>query len=118
MVTNASLGLRWLFSPPPEVFLLACLLACLLCWVFIAAQAVSGCVERGLSNRHVRASCSGPFSWGAGSELQGGLPALKRRLRRRGARAWLLQSMWDLPGPGVRPVSLALAGIGRWIFYH
>ena len=27
-----------------------------------------------------------------------------------GARAWLLRAMWDLPGPGLEPVSPALAG--------
>ena len=27
-----------------------------------------------------------------------------------GARAWLLHSMWNLPRPGIEPVSLALAG--------
>ena len=29
-------------------------------------------------------------------------------LRRSGARAWLLHGMWALPGPGIKPVSLAL----------
>ena len=32
------------------------------------------------------------------------------RLSSCGARAWLLHSMWDLPGPGIEPVSPALAG--------
>ena len=33
-----------------------------------------------------------------------------RRLSSSGSRAQLLRSMWDLPGPGLEPVSPALAG--------
>ena len=36
--------------------------------------------------------------------------ALERRLSSCGARAQLLRGMWDLPGPGLQPVSPALAG--------
>ena len=36
--------------------------------------------------------------------------ALEHRLSSCGARAYLLCSMWDLPGPGLEPVSPALAG--------
>ena len=36
--------------------------------------------------------------------------ALECRLSSCGSRAQLLRSMWDLPGPGLEPVSLALAG--------
>ena len=39
-----------------------------------------------------------------------GLQALERRLSSRGARAYWLCGMWDLPGPGIEPVSPALAG--------
>ena len=39
-----------------------------------------------------------------------GPPALERRLSGCGTWAWLLCSMWDLPRPGVKPVSPALAG--------
>ena len=39
-----------------------------------------------------------------------GSRALEHRLRSCGARAQLLRSMWDLPGPGLEPVSPALAG--------
>ena len=39
-----------------------------------------------------------------------GLRALECRLSSCGARAYLLHSMWDLPGPGLEPVSPALAG--------
>ena len=36
--------------------------------------------------------------------------ALEHRLSSCGARAYLLCDMWDLPGPGLESVSLALAG--------
>ena len=36
--------------------------------------------------------------------------ALERRLGSYGAQALLLHGMWDLPGPGLEPVSPALAG--------
>ena len=36
--------------------------------------------------------------------------ALERGLSSCGAQAQLLHGMWDLPGPGLKPVSPALAG--------
>ena len=39
-----------------------------------------------------------------------GSQALEHRLSSCGARALLLRGMWDLPGPGLEPVSPALAG--------
>ena len=39
-----------------------------------------------------------------------GSRALEHRLSSCGARAYLLCGMWDLPGPGLEPVSPALAG--------
>ena len=36
--------------------------------------------------------------------------ALERRLSSCGAQAWLLRGMWDLPRPGLEPMSPALAG--------
>ena len=39
-----------------------------------------------------------------------GSRALDRRLSSCGAWAELLPGMWDLPGPGLEPVSPALAG--------
>ena len=39
-----------------------------------------------------------------------GSRAVESRLSSCGARAQLLRSMWDLPGPGLEPVSPALAG--------
>ena len=39
-----------------------------------------------------------------------GSRALERRLCSCGTQASLLHGMWDLPGPGLEPVSPALAG--------
>ena len=39
-----------------------------------------------------------------------GTRALERRLSSCGARAQLLRGIWDFPGPGIKPVSPALAG--------
>ena len=39
-----------------------------------------------------------------------GLRAPEHKLSSCGARAQLLRGMWDLPGPGIRSVSPALAG--------
>jgi len=36
--------------------------------------------------------------------------APERRLNSCGTRALLLHGMWDLPGPGIEPMSPALAG--------
>ena len=42
--------------------------------------------------------------------LRFGSRALEHRLNSCGARAWLLPRMWDLPRPGIEPMSLALVG--------
>ena len=39
-----------------------------------------------------------------------GSRALERRLSSCGAQAWFLRSMWNPPGPGLKPASPALAG--------
>ena len=88
-----------------------------LCWVFIVACGLSlVAVSRGYSSLR----CAG-FSlrwllllWSTGSRHTGfsscGLRALEHRLSSCGTRASLLRSMWDLLGPGLEPVSPALAG--------
>ena len=62
-------------------------------------------------------SCCGARALGARASVvvaQGlsscGSWALEHRLSSCGARARLLHGMWDLPGPGLKPVSPALAG--------
>ena len=86
-------------------------------WVFVAARGLSlVAVSGGCSSFH----CAGfSLRWllslrSAGSRRTGftscGSQALERRLSSCGAQAQLLHGMWDLPGPGLKPVSLALAG--------
>ena len=61
-------------------------------------RAFSSCGEQGLLFVAVRglSSC--------------GTQAVERTLSSCGTWAWLLHSMWDLPGPGIEPMSPALAG--------
>ena len=52
--------------------------------------------------------------WSMGSRHAGvsscGSPDLKHRLSSCGPQAWLLRGTWDLPRPGIEPVSPAWAG--------
>ena len=68
------------------------------------ARAFSSCDERGPLFIAVRGPLTIAASLVAGHRLQ------TRRLSSCGARAQLLCSMWDLPRPGLEPVSPALAG--------
>ena len=63
------------------------------------ARAFSSCGERGPLFIAVR----GPLTIGA-------FLVAERRLSNCGSRAQLLRGMWDLPRPGLEPVSPALAG--------
>ena len=62
----------------------------------------------------VASHCCGFSLRSTGSRRAGfsccGWRALECRLSSCGTRAYLLCSMWDLPGPGLEPLSLALAG--------
>ena len=95
-----------------------------LCWVFVAARGLSLAVaSRGCSSLW----CAGfSLRWllllestgcrHAGSVIvvhglsSCGARSVERRLSSCGARTQLLRGMWDLPGPGLEPVSPALAG--------
>ena len=68
------------------------------------ARAFSSCGERGPLFIAVR----GPLTVAASPVAEHGLQT--RRLSSCGARAQLLRGMWDLPRPGLEPVSPALAG--------
>ena len=76
-----------------------------LCWVFVFyARAFSSCGKRGPLLIAVR----GPLTVAAS-------PVAEHRLQTRslsscGSRAQPLRGMWDLPRPGLEPVSPALAG--------
>ena len=72
---------------------------CCCSWAF------SSCGEQGLlSSCGALASYCGGFSWGRAWAL--GFEGFCSC----GTRAYLCSSMWDLPGPGIEPVSPALAG--------
>ena len=68
------------------------------------ARAFSSCGKRGPLFIAVRGSLTIAASLVAEHRLQ------TRRLSSCGARAWLLRGMWNLPRPGLEPVSPALAG--------
>ena len=95
-----------------------------MCWVFVAVRGLSLVA---VSKATVRCgawtsywggfSCCGARAPGVQASVvvvrglsSRGSRALKRRLSSCGARALLLCGMWDLPGPGLKPVSPALAG--------
>ena len=102
-----------------------------LCWVFVAVHGLSLVVAKGgysllrctafslrwlLLLRSMGSRCTGFSSCG--------MLALERRLSSCGAQAQLLRSMWDLPGPGLEPMSPALAGgffffvcLVDWLFF-
>ena len=68
------------------------------------ARAFSSCGKRGPLFIAVRRPLTIAASLVAEHRLQ------TRRLSNRGSRAQLLRGMWDLPRPGLEPVSPALAG--------
>ena len=68
------------------------------------ARAFSSCGERGPLFIVVR----GPLTVAASLVVEHRLQM--RRLSNCGSRAQLLRGMWDLPGPGLEPVSPVLAG--------
>ena len=68
------------------------------------ARAFSSCSKRGPFFIAVRWPLTMATSLVAEHRLQ------MRRLSNCGSRAQLLRGMWDLPRPGLEPVSLALAG--------
>ena len=68
------------------------------------ARAFSSCGKRGPLFIAVRGPLTIPASLAAEHRLQ------TRRLSSCGSRAQLPHGMWDLPGPGLKPVSPALAG--------
>ena len=96
-----------------------------LCWVFIAAHRLYLWLQRagvtlccGVRASHCSGfSCCGAWALGARASVvvahglsSCGSRALECRLSSCGTRASLLCSMWDLPGPGLDPVSPSLAG--------
>ena len=106
-----------LWSISSEFIYLSLFIYLWLCWVFVAVCGLSlVVVSRGSSSLR----CAGFSLWwllslqSTGSRHAGlsscGTQAVDRRLSSCGTRAQLLCVMWDLPGPGLKPVSPALAG--------
>ena len=94
-------------------------------WVFVAARGLSlqlwqvgAALYCGAQPSHCDGfSCCGAWALGARASVvvacglsSCGSRALERRLSSCGTRAQLLHGTWDLPGPGIEPVSPALAG--------
>ena len=90
---------------------------------FVAAHGHSLVAARGALHCGVQSSHCGGFSCCGAQVLSRwasvvvacrlsncGSRALERRLNSCGTRAYLLHGMWDLPGPGLEPMSPALAG--------
>ena len=76
-----------------------------LCWVLVSVRGLS---LLAVSGGHYSSRC-------AGLSLSRPLFVVEHRLQTRrlsscGSRAELLRGMWDLPRPGLEPVSPALAG--------
>ena len=88
-----------------------------LSWIFVAVHGLSKVVASG---GYSSLRCAGfSLQWllllrNMGSRRAGlsscGSWALERRLSSCGARVLLLCGIWDLPGPGLEPMSPALAG--------
>ena len=88
-------------------------------WVFVAAPGLfSSFGELGLLSGCTAAqaclcsgiSCSRARALGLMGFSSGSSWALEHRLNCCGAEAWLLCDLWDLLGPGIEPMSPAMAG--------
>ena len=76
-----------------------------LCWVFVSVWGLSPVVASG---GHSSSRCAGLFTIAASLVAEHRLQM--RRLSSCGSWAQLLRGIWDLPRPGLEPVSPALAG--------
>ena len=82
-----------------------------LCWVFVSVRGLSPVAVSGghsSSRRPLFIAARGPLTIAASLVAEHRLQT--RRLSNCGSRAQLLRSMWDLPRPGLEPMSPALAG--------
>ena len=76
-----------------------------LCWVFVSVRGLSPVAASG---GHSSSRCAGLFTIAASLVAEHRLQTC--RLSSCGSRDSLLHGMWDLPRPGLEPVSPALAG--------
>ena len=99
-------------------FIFGCIGSLLLRVGFLQLQRAGATLRCGVRASHCGGfSCCGAWAVRARASVvvarrlsSCGLRALELRLSSFGARAQLLRGMWDLPGPGLEPVSPALAG--------
>ena len=95
-----------------------CVASSLLCMGFLQLQRVGATLRCSTQASHCGGfSCCGAQAQGTWAPVvvargfsSCGSRALERRLSSCGTWPQLLRSMWDLPGPGLEPVSPALAG--------
>ena len=104
-------GFKWLYIftntyYPSFLFLINWLIYLWLCWVFASVRGPSPVAASG---GHSSLRCARRASHYHGLSCCGA-QAQTRRLSNCGSRAQLLSGMWDLPRPGLEPVSPALAG--------
>ena len=88
------------------LFIFGCVGSLLLHMAFLQLRRVGAtlrCAAR--TSHHSGFSCCGAWALGTRASV-----AVACRLSNCGAWAQLLRGMWDLPGPGIEPVSPALAG--------
>ena len=99
-------------------FIFGCIGSSLLCAGFLQLWRVGATLRCGARASHCSGfSCCGAQALGTWASVvvarglsSCGSQALECRLSSCGARAQLLRGTWDLPGPGLEPVSPALAG--------
>ena len=100
------------------LFIFGCVGSSLLCAGFLQLRRAGATLHCGVCASHCSGfSCCAAPSMGAQASVvvarglsSCGSRALECRLSSYGAGAQLLRSMWDHPGPGLEPVSPALAG--------
>ena len=83
-----------------------CVGSSLLCAGFLQLRQAGATLRYGARASHCGGfSCCGAQALGMWASV-----VVAHRLSSCGSRAQLLHSMWDLPGPGIKPVTPALAG--------
>ena len=118
LATTSLLSLDTLFFLINYLFIFGCVGSLLLRAGFFQLRRAGATLRCGARASHCGGfSCCGARALGARASVvvarglsSCGSQALERRLSSCGTRASLLHGMWDLPGPGLEPVSPALAG--------
>ena len=101
-----------------SLFICGCVGSSLLCAGFLQLRRVEATLRCGAGTSHCGGfSCCGAWALGAQASVVAacglsscGSRALEHRRSSCGTQAQLLCGLWDLPGPGLKPVSPALAG--------